>query len=93
MRVSSDAVQRYGGDHASAERLRTSVGAAAINTLSQIGAFVTPYAWGAAKDATGSFQTGLNALVVMTLVLAGLILTLRRQVRGRQPAVAIASPG
>ena len=34
---------------------------------------------------------GLNALVVMTLVLAGLILTLRRQVRGRQPAAAIVS--
>jgi ACS family tartrate transporter-like MFS transporter len=29
------------------------IGAAAINTLSQIGAFVTPFAWGAAKDATG----------------------------------------
>jgi ACS family tartrate transporter-like MFS transporter len=69
------------------------VGAAAINTLSQIGAFVTPYAWGAAKDATGSFHTGLYALVVMTLVLAGLVLTLRRQVRGRRPAVAIASVG
>ena len=69
------------------------VGGAAINTMSQIGAFVTPYAWGAAKDATGSFHVGLNALVVMTLVLAGLILTLRRQVRGRRPAAAIASPG
>ena len=69
------------------------VGAAAINTLSQIGAFVTPYAWGAAKDATGSFQAGLNALCIMTLVLAALVLLLRRQVRGRRPAVAIAAPG
>lgn len=41
------------------------VGAAAINTLSQIGAFVTPFAWGALRDATGSFQAGL-------LMLAGL---------------------
>jgi ACS family tartrate transporter-like MFS transporter len=41
------------------------VGAAAINTLSQIGAFVTPFAWGALKDATGTFQAGL-------LMLAGL---------------------
>ena len=69
------------------------VGAAAINTLSQIGAFVTPYAWGAAKDATGSFQAGLHALCIMTLVLAALVLLLRRQVRGRRPAVAIAAPG
>ena len=29
----------------------------------------------------------------MTLVLAALVLMLRRQVRGRRPAVAIAAPG
>jgi ACS family tartrate transporter-like MFS transporter len=67
------------------------VGAAAINTMSQIGAFVTPYAWGAAKDATGSFHAGLVALFAMTLVLAVLILVLRRQVRVRQRAFAVAA--
>ncbi len=59
------------------------VGAAAINTLSQIGAFVTPFSWGAARDATGSFQAGLTGLFVMTLAMAGLILLLRHQVRGK----------
>ena len=57
------------------------VGAAAINTLSQIGAFVTPFAWGAARDATGSFQAGLIALLIMTLLLAVLLRTLHLQVR------------
>lgn len=68
------------------------VGAAAINTMSQIGAFVTPYAWGAAKDATGSYQAGLIALAIMTLAMCGLILVLRQQVRGRaeRPAAAAA---
>jgi ACS family tartrate transporter-like MFS transporter len=62
------------------------VGAAAINTLAQIGAFASPFAWGAAKDATGSFAPGLYALAVMTVVQAGLILVLRRQIRERHSA-------
>lgn len=57
------------------------VGAAAINTMAQIGAFVTPFAWGAARDATGSFQAGLLALLVMTLLLALLMMVLHLQVR------------
>jgi ACS family tartrate transporter-like MFS transporter len=57
------------------------VGAAAINTLSQIGAFLSPFAWGALKDATGSFHAGLLGLVCMTLLLAVLILTLHRRVQ------------
>ena len=65
------------------------VGAAAINTMSQIGAFVTPYAWGVAKDATGGFQAGLFGLLVMTLMLGALTLLLRHQVRGRLPHVAL----
>jgi ACS family tartrate transporter-like MFS transporter len=65
------------------------VGAAAINTMAQIGAFVSPYGWGAARDATGSFQSGLMALVAMSLALAALILLLRHQVRGARPAVAV----
>ena len=57
------------------------VGAAAINTMSQIGAFVSPFAWGAARDATGSFKAGLIALLVMTLLLALLMMVLHLQVR------------
>jgi ACS family tartrate transporter-like MFS transporter len=67
------------------------VGAAAINTMAQIGAFVSPYGWGALRDATGSFQTGLMALVAMSLALAALTLLLRHQVRGRRPSVAVAA--
>lgn len=60
------------------------VGAAAINTLAQIGAFVSPFAWGAAKDATGSFQAGLFALAAMTLVQAVLLFAFRTQIRARR---------
>lgn len=68
------------------------VGAAAINTISQVGAFVTPFGWGAARDATGSFDAGLAALSLLTLAMCGVILLLRRQVRGRamQPAMVSA---
>ncbi len=58
------------------------VGAAAINTLSQIGAFLTPFAWGALADATGSFDAGLLGIVLMMGVNAALIWVLREQVRG-----------
>lgn len=58
------------------------VGAAAINTISQIGAFVAPYGWGAAKDATGSFQLALIAFSVVALLMSVLILLLRRRLRG-----------
>lgn len=58
------------------------VGSAAINTLSQIGAFVTPFAWGAAKDATGSFDAGLGGLVALSLGTAAMTLVLRHHLRG-----------
>ncbi len=63
------------------------IGAAAINTMSQIGAFVAPFGWGLAKDATGGFQAALFAFSFIALVLAGLLLVVRRQLRGgnRQP--------
>lgn len=61
------------------------VGAAAINTLSQIGSFVTPFAWGALKDATGTFQAGLFLLTAisagLTIVLAAFCVQLRRAQR------------
>ena len=68
------------------------VGAAAINTLSQIGAFVAPFGWGAAKDATGSFQPALITLSIVALAMSSLLLVMRRQVRGRvmRPAGATA---
>ncbi len=44
------------------------VGVAAMNTMSQIGAFAMPIAWGLAKDATGSFRVGLIGLSAVTLL-------------------------
>lgn len=67
------------------------VGAAAINTISQIGAFVTPFAWGAAKDATGSFQAGLIGLLAMTMMLGAATLYLRWQLQERAAKVAVAA--
>ncbi|MDB5671759.1 MAG: transporter, family, tartrate transporter [Alphaproteobacteria bacterium] len=40
------------------------VGCAAINSVSQVGAFVMPFAWGAAQDATGGYQAGLWGLAI-----------------------------
>jgi ACS family tartrate transporter-like MFS transporter len=65
------------------------VGAAAINTLAQIGAFVTPFAWGALADATGSFKTGLYAIAAMVAVCAGLIWMLRAQLQSRAQRLAL----
>lgn len=58
-------------------------GVAAINTISQIGGFSAPFAWGIAKDATGSFQAGLITLSIIAVVLAGLLMRMRRTLRGR----------
>ena len=59
------------------------VGAAANNTICQIGAFVLPYCWGVARDATGSFQPALISLTVLAVVMAPPLLLLRNQVRRR----------
>jgi len=59
------------------------IGAAAINMLSQFGGFLGPYGWGVAKDATGSFRVALIALSFVALAMAGLLLILRREVRGK----------
>jgi ACS family tartrate transporter-like MFS transporter len=67
------------------------VGAAAINTAWQIGAFLSPYGWGLAKDATGSFEAGLIGASVLAGASALLILYVRARVmlerRGRAAAL------
>ena len=60
------------------------VGLAALNTVSQVGAFVMPYLWGRAKDATGSYHAGLIGLSVALLVSVGLILIVRVKVHARR---------
>jgi len=56
------------------------VGSAAINTLWQIGAFLSPYAWGATKDATGDYRAGLIGASVVAVGQALLIVFVRARV-------------
>jgi ACS family tartrate transporter-like MFS transporter len=66
------------------------VGAAAINTICQIGAFVAPYGWGIAKDATGSFQPALITLAIVALLMSTPLLLLRHHMREQTMRVAAA---
>jgi Nitrate/nitrite transporter len=65
------------------------VGAAAINSLCSLGGFAMPFAWGAARDATGSFAAGLSALVVFVLASAALTMRVRAGVRERRSAAVL----
>jgi ACS family tartrate transporter-like MFS transporter len=56
------------------------VGGAAINSLWQIGGFLSPYGFGLAKDATGGFTLGLLGSAVVAGVQALLILYVRARV-------------
>jgi ACS family tartrate transporter-like MFS transporter len=67
------------------------VGAAAINTMSQMGAFAGPFAFGFAKDATGGFSAGLLALAIIGFVSAALLLHVRRGLRARLPHAVAAT--
>jgi ACS family tartrate transporter-like MFS transporter len=70
------------------------VGAAAINTLWQIGNFLSPYAWGIVADATGTFRAGLSGASVLAAAEALLIWYVRSRVlserRGRLVPVGAA---
>lgn len=57
------------------------VGGAAINTISQVGAFLMPYAWGATRDATGSFVIGLIGLSLAAAIAFCVALMSRSQAR------------
>ena len=63
------------------------VGAASINSFSQIGAFSMPYAWGVAKDATGNFHTGLIGLAIVATIGALLIAYVRHLVDARLASI------
>ncbi|HET6969773.1 MAG TPA: MFS transporter, partial [Phenylobacterium sp.] len=73
------------------------VAGAAINSLANVGGFLAPYAWGAARDATGSYRAGLMALPFVYVAAALALLALRRQVQARtarmgEVAVAALNP-
>jgi ACS family tartrate transporter-like MFS transporter len=52
-------------------------GLAAIGSLGMLGGFVGPYAWGRAKDLTGSYRAGLVTLSVVYVATAAFMLMLR----------------
>jgi ACS family tartrate transporter-like MFS transporter len=64
------------------------VSGAAINTLWQIGSFASPYAFGLARDATGSYTWGLAGSAVLAGVQVALILYVRERVRVSQQGSA-----
>ena len=67
------------------------IGAAAINTASQIGAFASPLVFGMARDATGNYTAGLLVLPAMLagLFVLSLILMRRLDAQRREMALAI----
>lgn len=67
------------------------IGAAAINTLSQVGAFVMPFAWGWSRDVSGGYAAGLFGLFAMTVALAFLVLLIRRMLPGRRHSLVLAT--
>lgn len=67
------------------------VAVAAINSVGQLGSFVSPYLWGIAKDATGSFRLGISVLPAGFVLAALTVLWLGRQATARgAPKIAIA---
>ena len=59
------------------------VGSGAINTLWQVGSFLSPYAVGAAKDATGSYHAGLIGSSIVALLAGPYLLYVRARVRAK----------
>jgi MFS transporter, ACS family, tartrate transporter len=63
------------------------LGCAAINTLSQLGAFLMPILWGRLADSTGDFRAGALVLTVATAVALLLTAELANHVRRAVAAV------
>jgi ACS family tartrate transporter-like MFS transporter len=57
------------------------VGAAAINSVANLGGFAMPFGWGAARDASGGFTVGLVALALFSLAAAALTMRVRATVQ------------
>jgi ACS family tartrate transporter-like MFS transporter len=54
-------------------------GIAAVGSIGMVGAFAGPWAWGVARDATGSYTAGMEALAVPYVIAALIVLGLRRR--------------
>jgi ACS family tartrate transporter-like MFS transporter len=61
-------------------RRMAGVAVAAMNTLSQLGAFVAPWLWGVSKDRTGSYHLGLMLVPIAFALAAAVMLNLRHQI-------------
>lgn len=62
------------------------MGSGAINTLWQLGSFISPYAFGAVRDATGSYHAGLLGSASLALIYTGYVLYVRARIRRMQVA-------
>jgi len=67
-------------------------GIAAIGSIGMVGSFIGPYAWGLAKDFTGTYRAGLLTLAFAYLCAATIIVMLHRNARIGQPATLLATP-
>jgi ACS family tartrate transporter-like MFS transporter len=56
-------------------------GIAVMNTVGMLGGFIGPYGMGLAKDYTGTYQAGMLALVLPSVVAAGTVFMMRCQAR------------
>jgi ACS family tartrate transporter-like MFS transporter len=60
------------------------VSVAAMNSVGQLGSFVSPFLWGVARDATGSYHLGITLLPLGYTVTALIVLGLGHQARARR---------
>jgi ACS family tartrate transporter-like MFS transporter len=58
------------------------IAVAAVNTLSQVGAFLGPWLIGISRDATGSYHLSQMMLPVGFFLSVAIVLNLRRELRG-----------
>jgi ACS family tartrate transporter-like MFS transporter len=65
------------------------VASGAVNTLSQLGAFAGPWLVGISRDATGSYHLAQMLLPVGFALSVGITLNLRRELRAKQPHLAV----
>jgi len=70
--------------------LLAAAGLAAMNTIAMFGGFLGPYWMGVMKDYTGSYEVGLRALVIPSLLAAATMYALTRNL-ARKPVVLSAS--
>ena len=67
------------------------VSIAVINSVGQLGSFVSPVLWGMARDATGGFRLALSLLPLGFVLAATLVLWLRHHAGFHRTAPAVAA--